>query len=132
MDTVDAYIILSRRPEHRGQFRAAWVFENQRYAEAHLRRADDLVTRRCRRPLPSETHVVLPVRLVDPEAVDATNFIPAAAIVKKDSTLFDGNSSWHNIRLLACEKAALRVLETNYDPRRFALVQVALMVSPIS
>ena len=126
MDNIDAFAIFPTAAAKRGRFRACWVFQTQRHAESHLRRADDIFTRRDRRPLPSQTHAIFEVQITDPETVVEVDFIPAIAILKGDSLLFQGTADWYNMRLFHDEKAAMANFNQNYTEARFRMIQVAL------
>ncbi len=128
MDSTDAFAIFPKHAAKRGQFRACWVFQTQRHAEAHLRRADEIFTQRRRRPLPSETHGIFRAKISDPEQVVALDFIPAVAIMKSDSFLFEGKADWYNMRVFHCEKAALANFNQNYTEARFRMLQVAVQL----
>lgn len=129
MDSIEAFAIFPKTASRRGQFRACWVFQTLRHAEAHLRRADELFTRRARRPLPSSTHEIFKARIIDnPDRVETLDFIPAVAIMKSDSFLFQGSADWYNMRIFHCEKAALANFNQNYAENRFRMLQVALLL----
>ncbi len=126
MDSIEAFVIFRKYAYQRGVFRACYAFQTQRHAEAHLRRADELFVKRGRRPLPSYSHEIFSARIEDPERVDVLNFIPAIAIMKSDSFLFQGSADWYNMRLFHDERAAMATFNQNYTEQKFRMLQVAL------